>query len=168
MNKYRLLQSYDDFNEFKCLACKKDFIHRDRPDDWACCPFCKVAWDGEFVKRNQRYQENSYSSRDDTYDILPSGRWECRKPRLLLLVQGIRRAAFSPPYASPQWPGWRMSSHCLLSPDIFIQGKSVSAHMNGQFNRIRDHHDQENIRAVRLVRVTGTTVEVIREEFMEP
>lgn len=164
MNKYRLLQSYDDFNEFKCLACKKDFIHRDRPTDWSCCPFCKVVWDGEFTKRNREPQSYSYEP-DDSYDLLPGGGGFsfCRKPRLIIqarawITRRLSPHAFATEECEPHWGPWRLVWHC--GAGLVIEGRSSSVHMFDQFKQMAE---SGSYGAVRLVLQTGSDIKVIRE-----
>jgi hypothetical protein len=41
--------------EFQCLNCKNEWNSDVSPQDWQCCPYCKVEWAGEFTKKNKRW-----------------------------------------------------------------------------------------------------------------
>lgn len=164
MNKYRLLGTYDDFNTFVCLACKGEFIHRERPADWKCCPLCLVVWDGEFTKRNKEPQPY-VGFDDDSYTLLPDGSMICHKPRLILqtrqfVTSRLSPNSFSVEQTSPHWTPWRLISHCRLDPNITIDGQSVSVHM---FKTFKGFTQNQHYQALRLILQTGTEIRVIKE-----
>ncbi len=161
MNKYRLARPYDGYNEYICLKCKGEFVHVDGTSfAYKFCPHCATAWDGEFTKRN-RTRAKPTGWRDDTYETLPNGNWLCHKPRLILQTQDSSYTynVGSQPRYTPQWGLWKLYCHCELSPDIHIEGKSVSAHMLGCFKAAcKQRYD-----AVRLILQEGTSFKVIKE-----
>lgn len=56
--KFRLVSEYDYNNRYQCLQCKTFFDTAEGKifeNGWQCCPYCGVAWEGEFTKRNPRY-----------------------------------------------------------------------------------------------------------------
>lgn len=153
MNKYRIVNYLDEYNEIICLSCKSLLTCSKHPSEekWKTCPVCQVVWDGEFTKRHKRITiPNQYDWKNHGYKMNYAGEFiYSDKPRLIIEIRTYSDSILDElsfcvkKLPNPKYTQWHLISHTVL--EWSNNQNSASVEMWNKFKN-RDLSEKEEIR----------------------
>lgn len=178
MNKYRVSNMYDEYDENICLKCMGKFTSKSVFNEgWIFCPLCGTKWDGIFSKQHKRYPYHIYSKpiRDwrnpgyqtsaTTGEVIQSD-----EPRLIIEYGFFRDSklseyGFCSVFTTPKLY-WSLYSH--VTSGRFINGKSSFVHMyHSYINKLNivNPEGQLSYPNLRLIYIHGTYRKIIKQRL---
>lgn len=165
MNKFRLVEQWDEFNKFTCLKCKKNFTCSTHPieEGWIACPICLCRWEGEFTTRHKKYPAKPHDWRNPGYKMDKNGNI-IQSDQLRAVIENRRTITskladnfFAAIRCKPTKTDWRLYIH--IATGAVIEGKSGFAWIWQKFKNLDVRSEEE----YRLRIVNGDKSKVIAE-----
>lgn len=160
MNKYRVKQMLDEYDECVCLKCMGEFNANFNTNSvWSFCPLCGTCWDGEFSVRHKRYpQKNNYDWRKPGYKTDKNGLF-CQSDVPRLIIESNSSTNYLDRLlGSLMGDSWRLHSHTTIGS--FIDGQSSFAHMFNAYNKNKRSYPN-----LRLRLLVGTNSKIIKQQI---